>query len=42
MHFYVGEITGGFGLGLIMGATKSDFDRLVGIHPTSSEVRVLE
>ncbi|KAL5266697.1 hypothetical protein ACHWQZ_G003913 [Mnemiopsis leidyi] len=33
-----GEITGGFGLGLIMGATKSDFDRLVGIHPTSSEV----
>ena len=22
-----------------MGATKSDFDRLVGIHPTSSEVR---
>ena len=29
-----GEITGGFGLGLIMGATKADFDRLVGIHPT--------
>lgn len=33
-----GEITGGFGLGLIMGATKSDFDRVVGIHPTASEV----
>lgn len=33
-----GEITGGFAMGLIMGATKSDFDRLVGIHPTSSEV----
>jgi len=33
-----GEVTGGFALGLIMGATKSDFDRLVGIHPTSSEV----
>lgn len=33
-----GEITGGFGLGLIMGATKADFDRLVGIHPTSSEL----
>jgi len=33
-----GEITGGFGLGLIMGATKTDFDRLVGIHPTCSEV----
>lgn len=33
-----GEVTGGFALGVIMGATKSDFDRLVGIHPTSSEV----
>jgi len=33
-----GEVTGGFALGLIMGATKADFDRLVGIHPTSSEV----
>lgn len=33
-----GEILGGFGMALVMGATKSDFDRLVGIHPTAGEV----
>ena len=28
-------------MALVMGATKSDFDRLVGIHPTAGEVRSL-
>lgn len=32
-----GEITQGFGLTLKLGATKADFDNLVGIHPTSAE-----
>lgn len=34
-----GEITQGFGMALIMNATKADFDRLIGIHPTVAEVR---
>ena len=33
-----GEITQGFALGLRLGATKKDFDRLVGIHPTTAEL----
>lgn len=33
-----GEITQGFSLALKLGATKSDFDGLVGIHPTCAEV----
>lgn len=33
-----GELTQGFGLALLMGATKKDFDRLVGIHPTNAEM----
>ncbi|XP_046406201.1 thioredoxin reductase SEP1-like [Ischnura elegans] len=33
-----GEITQGFALALKLGATKSDFDNLVGIHPTCAEV----
>ncbi|MES1906957.1 MAG: hypothetical protein MHM6MM_000168 [Cercozoa sp. M6MM] len=32
-----GEVTQGFALGLRLGATKSDFDSLVGIHPTDAE-----
>jgi thioredoxin reductase (NADPH) len=33
-----GEVTQGFGLGIKMGATKTDFDELIGIHPTNAEV----
>lgn len=33
-----GEITQGFGIGIKMGATKADFDQLIGIHPTIAEV----
>jgi thioredoxin reductase (NADPH) len=32
-----GEITQGFALAVKMGATKADFDDLVGIHPTDAE-----
>lgn len=32
-----GEITQGFALALKLGATKEDFDDLVGIHPTTVE-----
>ena len=32
-----GEITQGFAIGLKLGATKFDFDNLVGIHPTAAE-----
>lgn len=35
---HAGEITQGFALGIKMGATKADFDDLVGIHPTAAEV----
>ena len=35
-----GEITQGYAVALKMGATKADFDRTIGIHPTESEVRV--
>jgi len=31
----------GFGLGIKMGATKAHFDDLIGIHPTTAEVRTL-
>ena len=30
--------TAGFGMAIKMGATKEDFDDLVGIHPTCAEV----
>ncbi|GAB6033466.1 thioredoxin reductase [Chamberlinius hualienensis] len=33
-----GEVTQGFALGLRMGATKADFDNLIGIHPTCAEI----
>ena len=33
-----GEVTQGFALALRLGATKKDFDMLVGIHPTNAEV----
>lgn len=32
-----GEIAQGFGVALKAGATKADFDRTIGIHPTSAE-----
>jgi glutathione reductase (NADPH) len=32
-----GEICQGLGIALRMGATKADFDRTVGIHPTAAE-----
>jgi len=32
-----GEVTQGFGIALKMGATKADFDNLIGIHPTTAE-----
>ncbi len=32
-----GEITQGFSLALRLGAKKSDFDSMVGIHPTDAE-----
>ncbi|KAF7257408.1 hypothetical protein EG68_04880 [Paragonimus skrjabini miyazakii] len=32
-----GEITQGYAVALKMGATKADFDRTIGIHPTCSE-----
>ncbi|UWN47892.1 Glutathione amide reductase [Alcanivorax sp. ALC70] len=31
------EITQGFAVAIRMGATKADFDRTIGIHPTSAE-----
>jgi len=32
-----GEVTQGYGMAIKMGATKADFDDLVGIHPTTAE-----
>jgi len=32
-----GEVTQGFGIAIKMGATKADFDNLIGIHPTTAE-----
>ena len=32
-----GEICQGLGIALTLGATKADFDRTVGIHPTAAE-----
>ena len=32
-----GEMTQGYGVAMKMGATKSDFDTTIGIHPTCSE-----
>lgn len=32
-----GEVTQGFALALSLGATKQDFDSMVGIHPTAAE-----
>ena len=36
-----GEVTQGFGIALKLGATKADFDNLIGIHPTTAEVRTI-
>ena len=32
-----GEVTQGYGVAIRLGATKSDFDSTIGIHPTCSE-----
>lgn len=40
LHFMgpnAGEIVQGFALAIAMGATKEQFDNLVGIHPTAAE-----
>ncbi|CAF0925226.1 unnamed protein product [Didymodactylos carnosus] len=40
LHFMgpsAGEVVQGFALGVMMGATKQQFDDLVGIHPTAAE-----
>jgi hypothetical protein len=34
---HAGEVTQGYALALRVGATKQDFDEMVGIHPTSAE-----
>jgi len=39
-HYYgpnAGEVTQGFGLSMKLGATKADFETVVGIHPTCAE-----
>ena len=36
-----GEITQGYGVAIKCGATKADFDRTIGIHPTVSEVLLI-
>lgn len=33
-----GEMTQGFSMGVKMGATKKDFNNLIGIHPTNAEI----
>ncbi len=33
-----GEVTQGFNVGMLMGATKEDFDNAIAIHPTYAEV----
>lgn len=33
-----GEVTQMAGIALKLGATKADFDRLIGIHPTCAEI----
>ncbi|GFT81870.1 thioredoxin reductase 1, cytoplasmic [Trichonephila clavipes] len=33
-----GEVTQGFAVGIKLGATKSDFDATIGIHPTCAEI----
>lgn len=40
LHFIgpnAGEVTQGFAMALALGATKQDFDDMVGIHPTAAE-----
>merc|ERR1712058_128388 len=32
-----GEVAQGYALGIKLGATKADFDNVVGIHPTAAE-----
>ena len=34
---HAGEITQGFAVAMKLGATKADFDRTIGIHPTAAE-----
>jgi len=35
-----GEVTQGFAVAIVMGATKENFDDTVGIHPTCAETIV--
>ncbi len=35
---HAGEVTQGFAVAMRLGATKSDFDATIGIHPTVAEV----
>jgi len=37
-----GEVTQGYAVAVKLGATKKDFDRTIGIHPTVSEVSILK
>jgi pyruvate/2-oxoglutarate dehydrogenase complex dihydrolipoamide dehydrogenase (E3) component len=40
LHFMgpaAGEVVQGFAMAVQMGATKANFDQLVGIHPTAAE-----
>jgi len=40
LHYYgpnAGEVTQGYGLSMKLGATKADFETVVGIHPTCAE-----
>jgi glutathione reductase (NADPH) len=32
-----GEMMQGIGIAVVMGVTKQDFDRTIGIHPTAAE-----
>jgi len=32
-----GEVTQGYALAMKLGATKADFDTVIGIHPTTAE-----
>ena len=36
-----GEVTQGYAVAVKLGATKNDFDRTIGIHPTVSEVSII-
>ena len=44
LHYFgpnAGEVVQGYGLAFRFGATKQDFSRLIGIHPTCAEVFIV-